>query len=80
MDRTRVANHATTGLAQLALKTSNIEKFLYLSTLRKNNVHLFYRLMTDHLKVCSDPTTKTRLACGEDLSLDPHHAVGGMID
>ena len=39
------------GLAQLALKTTAIEKFLYLSTLRKNSVHLFYRLVADHLKV-----------------------------
>ncbi|BDD63126.1 hypothetical protein MPDQ_002353 [Monascus purpureus] len=37
-------------LQQLALKTTDIDKFLYLSTLRKNNVHLFYRLVTDHLK------------------------------
>ncbi|KAF4218048.1 hypothetical protein CNMCM8980_005432 [Aspergillus fumigatiaffinis] len=37
-------------LAQLALKQTVIDKFLYLSTLRKNNVHLFYRLITDHLK------------------------------
>ena len=39
------------GLAQLALKQTPIDKFLYLSTLRKNNVHLFYRLVTDHLRV-----------------------------
>ncbi|KAL4957428.1 hypothetical protein BDW69DRAFT_156301 [Aspergillus filifer] len=37
-------------LAQLGLKQTAIDKFLYLSTLRKNNVHLFYRLVTDHLK------------------------------
>ncbi|KAL1982377.1 hypothetical protein VTN96DRAFT_1408 [Rasamsonia emersonii] len=37
-------------LAQLALKSTPIEKYLYLSTLRKNNVHLFYRLVVDHLK------------------------------
>ncbi|CAG7935274.1 unnamed protein product [Penicillium olsonii] len=37
-------------LAQLGLKNTPIEKFLYLSTLRKNNVHLFYRLVTDHLR------------------------------
>ncbi|GAD99600.1 hypothetical protein ATEG_09669 [Paecilomyces variotii No. 5] len=37
-------------LAQLALKSTPIDKFLYLSTLRKNNVHLFYRLVTEHLK------------------------------
>jgi len=35
-------------LAQLALKSTDIERFLYLSTLRYNNVHLFYRLLTDH--------------------------------
>lgn len=38
-------------LAQLGLKNTSIDKFLYLSTLRKNNVHLFYRLITDHLRV-----------------------------
>lgn len=37
-------------LGQLALKTTDIDRFLYLSTLRKNNVHLFYRLMIDHLR------------------------------
>ncbi|KKY25500.1 putative malic enzyme [Phaeomoniella chlamydospora] len=35
-------------LAQLALKSTNIEKYTYLATLRKNNVHLFYRLLVDH--------------------------------
>ncbi|QKX59080.1 uncharacterized protein TRUGW13939_06210 [Talaromyces rugulosus] len=37
-------------LAQLALKQTPIEKYLYLSTIRKNNVHLFYRLITDHIQ------------------------------
>ncbi|EEQ83389.1 malate dehydrogenase (oxaloacetate-decarboxylating)(NADP+) [Blastomyces dermatitidis ER-3] len=37
-------------LRQLALKPTSIDKFLYLSTLRRNNVHLFYRLVVDHLK------------------------------
>ncbi|KAK2762657.1 hypothetical protein FQN54_000831 [Arachnomyces sp. PD_36] len=37
-------------LAQLALKQTPIDKYLYLSTLRKNNNHLFYRLVIDHLK------------------------------
>lgn len=32
----------------MALKTTDIDRFLYLSTLRYNNVHLFYRLLTDH--------------------------------
>ena len=35
-------------LAQLALKATDLERFLYLSTIRYNNVHLFYRLLTDH--------------------------------
>ncbi|KIW92212.1 uncharacterized protein Z519_07196 [Cladophialophora bantiana CBS 173.52] len=35
-------------LAQLALKPTDLERFLYLSTIRHNNVHLFYRLLTDH--------------------------------
>ncbi|QVM07555.1 hypothetical protein D8B26_002253 [Coccidioides posadasii str. Silveira] len=37
-------------LTQLALKSTAIDKFLYLSAIRKNNVHLFYRLVVDHLK------------------------------
>jgi len=41
------------GLTQLALKQTPIEKYLYLSTIRKNNVHLFYRLITDHIQVSS---------------------------
>lgn len=37
-------------LRQLSLKTSPIEKYLYLSSLRNSNVHLFYRLAVDHMK------------------------------
>ena len=37
-------------LNQLASKTRNIDKYLYLSGLRNNNVHLFYRLLVDHIK------------------------------
>ena len=56
----REANCAT-GLAQLALKQTPIDKFLYLSTLRKNNVHLFYRLVTDHLRVCAESGDENKL-------------------
>lgn len=35
-------------LAQLASKATNIEKFLYLSALRRNSVHLFYRLLIEN--------------------------------
>ena len=38
-------------LAQLGLKDAPIDKFLYLQNLRKNNVHLFYRMVNDHLRV-----------------------------
>ena len=31
-------------------KQESIEKYLYLSGLRNSNVHLFYRLLTDHIK------------------------------
>ena len=37
-------------LAQLARKDSNIERYLYLSGLRNTNVHLFYRLLLQHIK------------------------------
>lgn len=37
-------------LKQLASKTTPIEKYLYLSNLRNNDVHLFYRLVVDHMK------------------------------
>lgn len=36
-------------LKQLEAKTSPIEKYMYLSNLRNNNVHLFYRLVQEHL-------------------------------
>lgn len=35
-------------LAQLALKSTDLERFQYLSNLRHHNVHLFYRLLTEH--------------------------------
>ena len=38
-----------TGLDQLALKKSQIERYIYLSNLRNANVHLFYRLVMDNL-------------------------------
>ncbi|KAL8737670.1 MAG: hypothetical protein Q9181_001460 [Wetmoreana brouardii] len=37
-------------LKQLARREKDIEKYLYLSGLRNNNVHLFYRLVTKHIK------------------------------
>lgn len=36
-------------LKQLAEKTTSIDKYLYLSNLRSTNVHLFYRLVVDHV-------------------------------
>ena len=37
-------------LKQLAQKTTSIDQYLYLSNLRNTNVHLFYRLVVDHVK------------------------------
>ena len=37
-------------LQQLSSKQTDIEKYLYLSVLRNTNVHLFYRLVTEHIK------------------------------
>ena len=37
-------------LKQLARKSNNIERYLYLSGLRNTNVHLFYRLLVKHIK------------------------------
>ena len=37
-------------LEQLERKPESIDKYLYLSGLRNSNVHLFYRLVTQHLK------------------------------
>lgn len=54
-------------LAQLGLKNTPIDKFLYLSTLRKNNVHLFYRLVTDHLRVCRQPSPACDWSPHEEL-------------
>ena len=37
-------------LKQIAQKTQPIDKYLYLSGLRNTNVHLFYRLVVQHMK------------------------------
>lgn len=37
-------------MKQLAMKSKNIDKYLYLSGLRNTNVHLFYRLVVQHIK------------------------------
>ncbi|KAL9595550.1 MAG: hypothetical protein Q9219_006380 [cf. Caloplaca sp. 3 TL-2023] len=37
-------------LQQLSKKEKDIDKYLYLSGLRNTNVHLFYRLVTKHIK------------------------------
>jgi hypothetical protein len=35
------------------MKKTPIEKYQYLSVLRNTNVHLFYRLLSNNIKVCS---------------------------
>ena len=34
------------------MKQTNIEKYQYLSVMRNTNVHLFYRLLSNNVKVC----------------------------
>jgi malate dehydrogenase (oxaloacetate-decarboxylating)(NADP+) len=34
------------------MKTAPIEKFQYLVHLKATNVHLFYRLLSENIKVC----------------------------
>lgn len=36
------------------MKTTPIEKFQYLTHLRATNVHLFYRLLSENIKVWHD--------------------------
>ena len=44
------ASQAARCLQQLESKSTPIEKYQYLSALRRANVHLFYRLAVDHMK------------------------------
>ncbi|KAI9753978.1 MAG: hypothetical protein M4579_004908 [Chaenotheca gracillima] len=41
---------AARALKQLASKTTTLDKYSFLGHLRQNNVHLFYRLVVDHLE------------------------------
>jgi hypothetical protein len=41
------------------MKKTNIEKYQYLSVLRNTNVHLFYRLLSNNVKVCSSQRVGT---------------------
>lgn len=43
----------STGMNMLNNKKTPIEKYQYLSVLRNTNVNLFYRLLSDHVKVRS---------------------------
>jgi malate dehydrogenase (oxaloacetate-decarboxylating)(NADP+) len=40
-----------TGIQILQKKPTDLDKFCYLQHLRATNVHLFYRLLIDHVKV-----------------------------
>jgi malate dehydrogenase (oxaloacetate-decarboxylating)(NADP+) len=46
------ADNCAKGLGILEMKKTNIEKYQYLSVLRNTNVHLFYRLLSNNVKVC----------------------------
>jgi len=42
------------GLKLLAMKPTPLEKFQYLTHLRAANVHLFYRLLAENIKVVEE--------------------------
>ena len=44
------------------MKTTPIEKFQYLVHLKATNVHLFYRLLSQNIKVRRNATTSRELA------------------
>jgi malate dehydrogenase (oxaloacetate-decarboxylating)(NADP+) len=46
-------------LRLLAMKTTPIEKFQYLVHLKATNVHLFYRLLSENIKVRVDSPVKS---------------------
>lgn len=50
------------GLALLDKKSSPIEKYQYLSVLRNTNVHLFYRLLANNIKVRRATAAPDKLA------------------
>lgn len=41
------------------MKPTPLEKFQYLVHLKATNVHLFYRLLGENIKVCTAPTAST---------------------
>lgn len=47
------------GLGLLEMKKTPIEKYQYLSVLRNTNVHLFYRLLSNNIKVCSSQAARS---------------------
>ncbi len=57
------------GLKLLAMKSTPLEKYRYLTHLRATNVHLFYRLLAENIKVRSCPYLSS-VARVVDLSQD----------
>ncbi len=65
-----------TGLKLLELKGTDIEKYQYLTHLRATNVHLFYRLLAENLKVRQRARPGRARMPGLTiyvLGIDPHH-------
>lgn len=54
---------AKTGLRLLAMKSTPIEKFQYLVHLRATNVHLFYRLLSQNVKVSTISAHRVCCVC-----------------
>ncbi|KAH6643739.1 hypothetical protein C7974DRAFT_4318 [Boeremia exigua] len=59
------------GLRLLAMKTTPIEKFQYLTHLKATNVHLFYRLLSQNIKVCGARRYRRSIQLTETQELTP---------
>jgi hypothetical protein len=55
------------------MKTTPIEKFQYLVHLKATNVHLFYRLLSENIKVRSGIKTRQEQVADINIGIDPSH-------
>jgi hypothetical protein len=55
------------------MKTTPIEKFQYLVHLKATNVHLFYRLLSENIKVRSGTETQQEQVADTYIGIDPSH-------
>jgi len=54
------------------MKKTPIEKYQYLSVLRNTNVHLFYRLLSNNIKVCPCQMPKCQEVRSDNITTGAH--------